>query len=145
MTRGTWSGSGTFEVTSGGGHLAVLALLAGAAASAAAGVISWLAARIWWITGASAGTLALAVLAAVLLRRAMRRMRAADLAQLAASTAAISTGARSQVTEGTPAAITNHYHGPEFHFHGAAAAEAAVRAMQQPIPGQAGDAITEGK
>jgi len=129
---------GCGSCSGGGGQLAAWALLA----AAATGVLSWLAARIWWIAGAAAGALALAILAAVLLRRAMHRMRAADLAQLAATHKTIAAERKPQVTKVTPTAITNHYHGPEVHFHGAGAAEAAVRAMQQAIPGQAGDAIT---
>ena len=43
----------------------------------------------------------------------------------------------------TPAAIVNHYHGPQFHFYGPEGEQVAVRAIRQAIPRTAGDPNTE--
>ena len=55
--RGTWTGSGTFETTSGGP--AVLAAVAVVAAVVIGAVVEWLTHHVWEVIGAASAVLAL--------------------------------------------------------------------------------------
>jgi hypothetical protein len=70
--RGTWSGSGTFDVTGGGGGT-VAAVLVVLAVAAAAVIAEWVTRHLWEVIGAAAGCL---VLAAVVLHGLARLIRA---------------------------------------------------------------------
>lgn len=107
--RGTWQTTGD----SGPGlEWAATALVA---AALVFGGVSWLAARAWWILGGVAVLLAVAVVGGWFAWRATRRMRAGELAQIAAFRA-VRAEAAPQVSRGTAApAIEQHVH---YHYHG---------------------------
>lgn len=136
MTRGTWQGSGTFEVTSGGGHLILYAVAALAVISAA----EWVLARLWWLLGATAVAFAVAVTAVVWLIRRQQRIEAVrastqtfivtrDVQGLAAL--------RRQEIGAAPVIINN--------FYGTGGEETAARVIRCAIAGQSGEAVTEGE
>ena len=132
--RGTWQTGG------GGGPDLAPAATALVAAVLVFGAVSWLAARAWWILGGLAVLFALAGVGAVFAWHAVRRMKAADQAQIA-TIRTLRAGAFPQATQRTvPPAVENHYH-VHHHYAEAPAPARVIRA----IPGTAGDAITKGE
>jgi len=145
---------GTWKVT--GIPLASLAVIGMAAAAGSEGAL-WLLARVWWILGSLAACGLIATWAAPKIARRVdgnaagiwiRQAGVDDRAPLFMS------GPTRQVGAPARAAISG---GTHYHFYGDAAVEAAARAargeltegQQQigdliAIPGQAGDAVTEG-
>ncbi|HLK73845.1 MAG TPA: hypothetical protein VKU77_09390 [Streptosporangiaceae bacterium] len=131
MTRGTWSGSGTFEVTGGGAHLVLLAVAALAVVSAA----EWVLSRLLWLLGATAVVFAVAVTAVWWLIRRQQRREAAHAAMRTFVTARVQAVPLSSASRRELPAATH------VHLHFGDDAEAA-RIIRTALPGQAGDAIT---
>jgi hypothetical protein len=144
--KGTWQGSGTFQTSS-----ADLGGLAGVAAPVAIAVVvviivEFILSIIVWLAIAAGIVLALAAAGLIWwLRGAPERKAAYDAAYRAAFEARrAAPAAAPQVRWPERPAVTNNYHGPQFHFHGPDA-EAQMARVIRSLPGQAGDAITEGE
>ena len=130
--RGTWQGSGTWQTSgpdlSGRVGLAVLV-------GVAAGVMVFVLEFIWYIVAILAAAAVGLVIGGLTVRRRTREhaamLEATRAERLEAATA------RRQVTQAAPPpAIEQHVH---YHYHAAPGSPARIV-----IPGQAGDAITEG-
>ena len=130
----------------GGQSLGVLAVVVGAVVVADQ-VSAWVAERIWWIGGTAFACLALAVAATMWLER-LSDARCAGFAERRG------IASRADVDQLTPAGVAYLLRreqerpavGPavvNFNFYAAASPEQAG-VIRTVIPGQAGDAITEG-
>jgi len=135
MTRGTWSGSGTFEVTGGGGRVVLIAVAALAAVSAA----EWVLSRLLWLLAVTAVAVTVAVAVVWWLIRRQQRREAVHAAMRTFVTARVQAVPLSSAARRELPAVT-HLH---LHFDRADTDEAA-RIIRTALPGQAGDAITEG-
>ena len=140
MARGTWQGSGTWQTSGGSGGV----MLTGAIALVAVGAVEWIAARVFWILGATALFFVLAVAAVLWLMRLGARREARHAAEhpflttRETSAPALTATAIPQVTQGTtPPAIVNNY-----YIRIDPADREAARIIRQAIPGPAVDAIT---
>lgn len=116
----------------GGGVLVIFA------AVAAIEGLQWLLARIWWITGTAVVIIAAGVALVVLIRRAEERSAERVAIWRAERWPEVGTADAAQIPRAERRAVENHYH---VHHHYAGPEPARATA----IPGQAGDAITEGK
>jgi hypothetical protein len=154
MTRGTWKGSGTFQ-TSGPDFTGLIEI--GALLGAGVAVAMFVLEFIWYIVAFAAALVAGLVIAIVVMRRRMDARAAALEATRPARHAAILATDRPQsalrphpqtVVHGNQTIVHggNHYYlsTPEAVEALACAARGELPATQaRPIPGPAGDAITE--
>lgn len=127
------------QCATGGGAAIFAAVFAAVAAIQG---LEWVLARIWWIAGSAAVITALAVAAVIpLMRWAERRdARRLPLWKVREVPASVTATVIPQAVTGARPAIENHFH---VHHHYADGRE-PVRVFTA-IPGQAGDALTEGE
>jgi hypothetical protein len=131
--KGTWQGSGTFEVTGVGiGPLIAVAAIVAMASTLAAIVAAILAALFWILVAVAVVLVAVIVLMVLAIRRSMAAHRPSFTVQ-----AEVIREPRPQVTAArAPAEV--HYHGGT-HLHVEAGADMAV--VRQSIPAEALEAL----
>jgi hypothetical protein len=111
--------------------------------------LAWIAEHIYEVIAVCGTCGALAVLIVVALvrwgeRQDARRAQIWAARKAALAPAPVTATVVPQIRWPDQPAIENHYHGPQFHFHGSDAEAQMARAIRAVLPGQSG-AITEGE
>ena len=120
--RGTWTGSGTFETTSGGP--AVLAAVAVVAAVVIGAVVEWLTHHVWEVIGAAATVLALGTAVTWAFVRLVRVQQAREAAWGERRQAVIAAQAATELPGPQRAALGSG--GIHLHFYGQPTPEQAA-------------------